>query len=202
MKLKLSAVITVVLFCTINTNAQVIKLPPFLKWHTNNSPDCKNVVLTKDSMILPVKNKCRVEGQLENWRPGVDISDGLNFSIPANSKIQLTITYKFIPQGNDVFNFYGSFDPISDNSDESSSRFFQVPAGGDRVLPASKGYTKAILLINFSNEISNPVWKTNKALRGDMNFSFTVGYDAVHGENETHQGSKAVIKEVKLEVIK
>ena len=185
-------------FFSAKSVAQKIPLPGFLKWHTNNSPGCKNVILTKDSMILPVKNKCQSENELVNWRPGVDISDGLKFAIPANAKIQLIITYKFLPIGNDVLSFYGSYDPVSDNSDESSSRFFQLPVGENRILPASKGYNKAVILINFSNESINPVWKSAKALNGDMNFSFTVTTNG----GETHQGSKAIIKEVKLEVIK
>lgn len=185
-------------FAATVANAQLIKLPSFLKWHTNNGPDCKNVLLTKDSMVLPVKNKCRTEGTLENWRPSVDITNDLNFVVPGNSKIQLTITYKFIPQGNDVLSFDGSFDPISQNSDESVSRYLQLLVGSDKLLSPSNVYTKAIILANFSSEMSNPVWKSSTALKGDMNFSFRV----TNSGGETHQGSKAVIKEVKLEVVK
>lgn len=186
------------LFFAATSFAQKIPLPSFLKWHTNNAPDCKNVVLTKDSMVLPVKNKCRSEGVLANWRPSVDISEGLHFAVPTGAKIQLTITYKFIPQGNDVFSFYGSYDPVSDNSDESGSRSLQLPVGEDKILSASNGYTKAIILVNFSNETSNPVWNSATVLKGDMNFSFNV----TNSSSETHQGSKAIIKDVKLEVIK
>ncbi len=193
-----NSLLILLLIVTTFTNAQRVALPLFTKWHTNNAPDCKNVVLTKDSIVLPVKNKCRSEGLLANWRPMVDISEGLPVVVPAYAKIQLTITYKFSPQGNDVFSFNGSFDPISDNSDESASRYLQLPAGEEKILPSPNGYTKAILLVNFSNEISNPVWKSSKALKGEMNFGFNV----TNSSGETHQGSKAIIKEVKLEVIK
>ena len=195
---KLIIVFSVLLFTASASNAQLIKLPVFLKWHTNNAADCKNVLLTKDSIELPVKNKCRVEGMLENPRPAANITEGLNFAVPAGAKIQLTITYKFIPAGDDVFSFSGSFDPISDNSDESASRYLQLPLREDKLLPASALYTKAILQVNFSNEISKPVWTSSNPLKGDM----SVGFSVTNSSGSTHTGSKAIIKDVKLEIIK
>jgi hypothetical protein len=185
-------------FFTVTVVAQKIPLLSFLKWHTNNAPDCKNVVLTKDSIVMPVKNKCRTEGQLENWRPAVDISnDKLKFKVPAGSAIQLTITYKFLPVADDVLGFYGSYDPESDNSDITFSRSLVAENISETTLSASDGYTIKVLKINFSNESSNPVWKALTALNGSMNFSFTV----TNSSGKTHQGSKAIIKMVKLEVI-
>lgn len=194
-------------FFTVASVAQKIPLPPFLKWHTNNSPDCKNVILTKDSMVLPVKNKCRTEGQLENWRPGVDLSDGIPLKIPANAKVQLTITYKFIPVGDDMFIFSSQFSSSTDNSDEQINGTFRTVEDNERVLHPSIGYTTKTLLMNFS-EMSNPVFKAPKAISGELVFDFGVSYNP-HSDSsdkisngQTHTGSKAVIKSVVLEVIK
>jgi hypothetical protein len=178
------------------THAQ--KLPPFVKWSNNNSPDCKNVFLTKDSMVLVVKNKCNSEGTMTNWRPSVGVDEGLNFSVPAGAKVQLTITYKFQPAGNDVFGFYGTYDPESDNSDIAFSRSFQLPESTNGNLPAAATYTKAVLLINFNNENDKPVWKAPISLKGSMNFHFNL---TTTTGDETHIGSSVVIKEAKLEVI-
>ncbi len=188
----------VVLLSATLLQAQRIALPPFLKWGTNNAPGCKNVMLSKDSMVLPVKNKCMSEGLLANWRPAVNIDgDRLPLSVPAGAMLQLTITYKFKPVGNDVLSFYGSYDPESDNSDVAFSRNLQMKSN-DKNLPAAAVYTKAVLLINFGAESDSPVWKTTTALKGSMNFNFNVTSNG----GETHQGSYAVIKEVKLEIVK
>ena len=174
------------------------KLPPFIKWSNNNSPDCKNVFVTKDSILLTVKNKCRSEGILTNWRPLAGVDDGLNFSVPVGAQVRLTITYKFQPVANDVLSFYGSFDPESDNSDIAFSRSLRLPGATNSDLPAAATYTKAVLLINFSNENDKPVWKAATALKGSMNFHFNV---TTSNGDETHIGSRAVIKEAKLEII-
>jgi hypothetical protein len=196
--MKKYSIIIAILFFAATSFAQKMPLLPFLKWHTNNAPDCRNVVLTKDSIVLPVKNKCRTEGQLENWRPSVDISnDKLKFKVPAGSGIQLTVTYKFLPVADDVLGFYGSYEPESDNSNIAFSRSLVAENISETTLPASDGYTIKVLKINFSNESSNPVWKALTALNGSMNFSFTV----TNSSGKTHQGSKAIIKMVKLEVI-
>jgi len=180
-------------FCS---NAQ--KLPAFLKWSNNNSPDCKNVFVTKDSIVLVVKNKCRSEGILTNWRPLAGVDEVPNFSIPSGAQLRLTITYKFLSVGNDVFSFYGTFDPASDNSDIAFSRSLQSPGATNSELPLATTYTKAVLLINFSNESDKPVWKAPMLLKGEMNFHFNI---TTNNGDETHLGSKAVIKEVNLEVI-
>ncbi|MCR8558948.1 hypothetical protein KXD93_14925 [Mucilaginibacter sp. BJC16-A38] len=178
------------------THAQTVPLPPFIKWDNNNAPGCKNVFVTKDSITMAVKNKCVSEGVLANWRPSVGVSnDHLHFAIPANGSIQLTITYKFKAQGGDVLSFYGTFEPESDNSDIAFSRSLQIKSG-DKSLPEAGGYTQAVLLVNFSNESDKPVWNALAALKGSMNFNFNVTSDG----GETHQGSYAVIREVKLEV--
>jgi len=178
--------------------AQTVMLPPFLKWETNNSPGCKNVFLTKDSMVLVVKNKCVSEGVLANWRPAVNVSaEKLHFAVPVGATVQLTITYKFKSVSGDIFSFYGSYDPESDNSDIAFSRSIQMN-GDDKSLPESAGYTTAVLLVNFSSESDHPVWKTTTALKGSMNFDFNVTANG----GETHQGSVAVIKAIKLEIIK
>jgi hypothetical protein len=184
------------LFITSAIHAQTIALPPFLRWETNNAPGCKNVFITKDSMLMVVKNKCVSEGILANWRPSVSVNnDKLHFALPANGAIQLTIIYKFNPAGGDVLSFYGTFDPESDNSDIAFSRSLQMKSG-ETTLAASGGYTTAVLLVNFSNESDKPVWNALTALKGSMNFSFNVTANG----GETHQGSYAVIKNVKLEV--
>lgn len=196
MKKNISLVLLLLIATAIQ--AQRLTLPLFLKWETNNSPGCKNVTLTKDSMILVVKNKCLSEGVLANWRPSVNVSsDQLKFSAPAGVMIALTITYKFKPVGLDVLSFYGSFDPESDNSDIAFSRYLQLP-GTEKTLAESDGYTKAVLKINFSNDNDNPVWRSATALKGSMNFNFTITSNG----GETHQGSYAIIKEVQLEIIK
>jgi hypothetical protein len=186
--------ITLMLFATA-LHAQNIALPQFIKWESNNAPGCKNVFVTKDSITLAVKNKCVSEGVLANWRPSVGVSSGLRYSVPANGAIALTVTYKFMPAAGDVLSFYGTFDPESDNSDLSFSRPLQMKEG-TTTLPASGGYTTAVLQVNFSNESDKPVWNALTALKGSMNFSFNVTSDA----GETHQGSYAVIKQVKLQV--
>ncbi|MDB5089571.1 MAG: hypothetical protein JWR09_3565 [Mucilaginibacter sp.] len=184
------------LFITSAIHAQTISLPPFLRWETNNAPGCKNVFITKDSMLMAVKNKCVSEGILANWRPSVGISaDKLHFAIPANGAIQLAITYKFNPVGGDILSFYGTFDPESDNSDVAFSRSLQMKSG-ESSLPASGGFTTVVLLVNFSNEGDKSLWNALTALKGSMNFSFNVTANG----GETHQGSYAVIKNVKLEV--
>jgi hypothetical protein len=184
------------LFITTAIRAQTIALPPFLRWETNNAPGCKNVFATKDSMLMAVKNKCVSEGILANWRPSVSVNnDKLHFAIPANGTVRLVITYKFVPQGGDVLSFYGTFDPESDNSDIAFSRSLQMK-GGETTLPASGGYSTTVLQVNFSNENDKPVWNALTALKGSMNFSFNVTANG----GETHQGSYAVIKNVKLEV--
>lgn len=198
-----------ILFFATTSHAQNITLPSFLKWHTNNSPDCKNVLLTKDSMVLPVKNKCRTEGQLENWRPGVDISDGLPFKVPAGAKVQLTITYKFIPVGDDIFRFGGIFSGNINNSDDQVNGTLRTTEDVEHLLPASNSYVTKTLLVNFSDDMINPIFKAPKAINGDLVFDFSVDYnptgrssDTDKGNGQTHTGSKAVIKSVVLQVIK
>lgn len=186
------------LFFIATSFAQKTPLLPFLKWHTNNAPDCKNVVLTKDSMILPVKNKCRTEGQLENWRPSVDISEGLKFKVPAGAKVQLTITYKFIPVGDDIFRFGGQFSGSVGNSDDQVNGTLRTAENEEHVLPASIVYTTKTLVVTFSDEISNPIFKAPKTVNGELVFDFSVS----NTNGQTHQGSKAIIKTVVLEVIK
>ena len=185
-------------FMFLNVFAQKTPLPPFLKWQTNNSADCKNVSLTKDSITLAVKNKCMSEGILANWRPSISLNEEqLHFSVSAGAMIQLTITYKFKPAGTDVLSFYGSYDPESDNSDIAFSRNLQMKSN-EKNLPASNTYTTATLLINFGAESDNPLWKAPSALKGSMNFNLNITSDG----GETHQGSTAIIKDVKLEIIK
>ena len=191
-------IVIVTLVFTATSFAQKITFPPFLKWHTNNAPDCKNVVLTKDSMVLPVKNKCRTEGQLENWRPSVDISEGLKFKVPAAAKVQLTITYKFIPVGDDIFRFGGQFSGSVGNNDDQVNGTLRTAEDEEHVLPTSLVYTTKTLLVTFSDEISNPVFKAPKNINGELVFDFSVS----NTNGQTHQGSKAIIKDVKLEVIK
>ena len=186
--------IALMLFATA-LRAQNIALPLFIKWESNNAPGCKNVFVTKDSITLAVKSKCVSEGVLANWRPSVGVSSGLRYSVPANGAIVLTVTYKFMPAAGDVLSFYGTFDPESDNSDITFSRPLQMKSGAT-ILSASGGYTTAVLQVNFSNESDKPVWNALTALKGTMNFTFNVTSDG----GETHQGSYAVIKGVKLEV--
>ena len=185
-------------FFIATSSGQKIPLPLFLKWHTNNAPDCKNVVLTKDSMVLPVKNKCRTEGQLENWRPSVDISEGLKFKVPAGAKVQLTITYKFIPVGDDIFRFGSQFSGNAGSSDDQVNGTLRTAENEDHVLQASANYTTKTLLITFSDETDNPVFKAPKTVNGELVFDLSVS----NTNGQTHQGSKAVIKTVELEVIK
>lgn len=178
-------------------HAQTIPLPPFLRWSTNNAPSCKNVFVTKDSILLAVKNKCLDEGKLINWRPlaGVD-AEQLKLNIPAEAIAKLTVTYRFKPNGGDVLGFYGTFDPVSNDSDVAFSRslLMQDNAGS---FPASDGYVTAVLMVNFSPDSSKPQWKAPAALHGTMNFHFNV---TTNNGDETHKGSFAVIKAVKLEV--
>jgi hypothetical protein len=195
--MKKYSIIIATLFFTATSFAQKIPLLPFLKWHTNNAPDCKNVVLTKDSMVLPVKNKCRTEGQLENWRPSVDISEGLKFKVPAGAKVQLTITYKFIPVGDDIFRFGGQFSG-SVSSDDQVNGTLRTIEDAEHVLPASIVYTTKTLLVTFSDEIDNPIFKAPKNVNGELVFDFSV----TNTSGQTHQGSKAVIKSVALELAK
>jgi len=184
------------LFITTSIHAQTVALPPFLRWETNNAPGCKNVFVTKDSMLMAVKNKCVSEGILANWRPSVSVNNNkLHFAVPANGAVQLSITYKFVPAGGDILSFYGTFDPESDNSDIAFSRPLQLN-GGATTLPASGGYTTVILHVNFSNETDKPVWNALTALKGSMNFSLNVTANG----GDTHQGSYAVIKNVKLAI--
>ncbi|MGG9961555.1 hypothetical protein [Ferruginibacter sp. SUN106] len=190
--------ITATLFFTAISFAQKIPLGSFLKWHTNNAPDCKNVVLTKDSIVLPVKNKCRTEGQLENWRPGVDISEGLKFKVTAAAKVQLTITYKFLPIGNDIFRFGGQFTSNTNNSDNQVNGTLRTEEDAEHLLPSSGGYTTKTLLVTFSDEIDNPIFKAAKTVNGELVFDFSV----TNTSGQTHQGSKAVIKSVVLEIVK
>ena len=186
----------VLVLLTTALHAQKIALPPFIKWENNNAPGCKNVFVTKDSITMAVKNKCVSEGVLANWRPSAGLSsEQLHFAVPANGAIQLAITYKFKSQGGDVLSFYGSFDPQSDNSDVTFSRSLQIE-GGATNLPESGGYSQAILKVNFSNESDKPAWNALTTLKGTMNFTFSVTSNG----GETHQGSYAVIKEVKLEI--
>ena len=196
--MKIKFLIIATLFFTATTFAQKIPLLPFLKWHTNNAPDCKNVVLTKDSMVLPVKNKCRTEGQLENWRPSVDISEGLKYKVPAGAKVQLTITYKFISFGDDIFRFGGQFSSSVGNSDDQVNGTLRTSEDGEHVLSASIIYTTKTLLVTFSDEINNPIFKAPKNINGELVFDFSV----TNTNGATHQGSKAVIKDVKLEIVK
>ena len=205
--MKYGLLFIIFLFFVAVSKAQKIILPPFLKWHTNNAPDCKNVVLTKDSIILPVKNKCHTEGQLENWRPGVDISDGLSFKVPTAAKVQLTITYKFIPVGDDIFRFSGLFSGSVNNSDYQVNGTLRSVDDLEHVLPASSIYTTKTLLVNFSDEITNPIFKAAQAIDGELVFDLSVTYNpnssATNKVNgQTHTGSKAVIKSVVLQVIK
>ncbi|MEO7049969.1 MAG: hypothetical protein ABI091_31985 [Ferruginibacter sp.] len=187
------------LLSSIAIQAQTtVPLPPFLKWQTNSSPGCKNVWVTKDSIVLAVKNKCVTEGTLTNWRPNAGVTaDMLNFKVPAGTGIQLTITYKFKPVGNDVLSFYGSYDPESDNSDIAFSRSLRMK---DKTvtLTATDEYKKAVFLVNFSEENDNPIWNATMLLKGSMNFDFNVTTTG----DETNQGSIAVIKNVKLELVK
>jgi len=176
-------------------HAQTIALPPFLKWETNNSPGCKNVFIGRDSMMMAVKTPCVSEGIRANWRPSSGVSEGLHFSVPAGAKIQLVVTYKFKPQGGDVLGFYGTFDPESDNSDIAFSRNLQM-SDGRKSIPASDGFTTVTVPVNFSNETDKPVWGAPMALKGAMNFHLNVSAEG----GDTHQGSCAVIKTVKLEV--
>ncbi len=185
-------------FLALTLCAAAQKLPSFIKWSNNNSPDCKNVFITKDSIVLIVKNKCRSEGMLTNWRPLTGIDDGLKFSVATGARLQLTVTYKFQSMGNDVFSFYGSYDPESENSDIAFSRSLQLPGATVSILPVSAGYTKAVLLINFGNESDKPIWKALTALKGSMNFHFNI---TANNGDETHIGSMAIIKETKLEII-
>jgi hypothetical protein len=197
MKYKIASFIAC-LFAIVTVHAQTVPLPPFLKWETNNAPGCKNVFITKDSMVLVVKNKCMSEGILANWRPSVNVSaEKLHFAVPVGSAVQLTITYKFKSVSGDVFSFYGSYDPESDNSNIAFSRSIQMK-DNIKSFPESDGYTKAVLLVNFGSESDNPIWKTTTALKGSMNFDFNVTANG----GETHQGSVAVIKAIKLEIVK
>jgi hypothetical protein len=190
--------VVAILFFSVITFAQKIPLLPFLKWHTNNAPDCKNVLLTKDSMVLPVKNKCRTEGQLENWRPSVDISESLKFKVPACTKVQLNITYKFIPVGDDIFRFGGLFSGSITSSDDQINGTLRTAEDEEHVLTASNVYTTKTLLVTFSDEINNPIFKAPKTVNGELVFDFSVS----NTNAQTNQGSKAFIKSVVLEVIK
>ncbi len=153
--MKKNIFIVILLLSTAFTHAQRITLPVFLKWESNNSADCKNVILTKDSIILAVKNKCVGEGILANWRPLISVNnEQLNFSLPTGAMIQMTITYKFKPAGADVFSFYGSYDPESDKSDIAFSRNLQMK-NKEKSLPAANEYTITTFLINFSSEVDN-----------------------------------------------
>jgi hypothetical protein len=196
--MKKYSIIIAILFFAATSFAQKIPLLPFLKWHTNNAPDCRNVVLTKDSMVLPVKNKCRTEGQLENWRPSVDISEGLKFKVPAGAKVQLTITYKFIPVADDIFRFGGQFSGSIGNSDDQVNGTVRTAEDAEHVLPSSVVYTTKTLLVTFSDEIDNPIFKAPKNINGELVFDFSV----TNTNGQTHQGSKVVIKSVALELAK
>lgn len=191
--------IPLLLLCLLTSalHAQNTLLPPFLKWSTNNGPSCKNVFVAKDSILLAVKNKCLDEGKMINWRPlaGVD-AEQLKVNIPAGATVKLSITYKFKPLGGDVFGFYGTFDPISNDSDIGFSRSLRMQNNAEN-FSASDGYTTAALMVNFSSDSSNPKWNAPMALHGTMNFHFNV---TTNNGDETHKGSYAVIKSVKLEV--
>ena len=181
------------LLSTVAVKAQNVALPAFLKWQTNNSPGCKNVGLTKDSMLLAVKNKCESEGIAANWRPSVNVTpDQLHFTIPAGASVKMTITYKFKSIGEDVFGFYGNLEPEGETSVSSSL----VLKDGTTSIPPSDNYTQAVIWINFTSE-NEPVWKSPEAIKGSMNFDFRVTTSG----GETHQGSVAVIKDVKLEIV-
>jgi len=195
--MKTSISLFLMLLLTSALHAQTVPLPAFLKWSTNNAPSCKNVFVAKDSILLAVKNKCLDEGKMINWRPlaGVD-AEQLKVNVPAGATIKLSITYKFKPVGGDVLGFYGTFDPVSDNSDVTFSRNLQM-LDKTESLAASDGYTTAVLSVNFGNESDNPKWSTPIALHGTMNFHFNV---TTNNGEETHKGSYAVIRSVKLEV--
>jgi len=195
--MKTSIPLLLLLMLTSALHAQTVPLPPFLKWSTNNAPSCKNVFIARDSILLAVKNKCLDEGKMINWRPlaGVD-AEQLKFNVRAGATVKLTITYKFKPIGGDVFGFYGTFDPLSDNSDIAFSRSLRMQNNAEH-FPASDGYTTAVLMVNFSSDSSNPQWNAPMALHGTMNFHFNV---TTNTGDETHKGSFAVIKAVKLEV--
>ena len=183
------------MFAAVVAHAQNIGLPPFLKWGNNNAPGCKNVFVTKDSLTLAVKNKCTTEGQLTNWRPSVNVTaEQLRYSVPAGAAVQLLVTYKFKPAGGDVFGFYGSFDPESDNSDVAFSRNLRLEDGSSS-LPEAGAYRTVVLKVNFSNENDNPKWTAITALKGSMNFNLSV---TTNNSEPTHQGSVAVVKDVKL----
>lgn len=188
-------IVLALVLLTASVHAQTVALPPFIKWETNNSPVCKNVFVGRDSMLMAVKNPCVSEGIRANWRPSAGVSDGLHFSVAAGAKVQLVVTYKFMPQGGDVLAFYGTFDPESDNSDLTFSRNLELE-GGVKALSAADRYTTVTIPVNFSAESANPVWAAPSALKGNMNFNFSVTTNG----GETHQGSYAVIKSVKLEV--
>ncbi|WP_428330569.1 hypothetical protein [Mucilaginibacter sp.] len=192
MKIKLT-ILAIVL--TSALHAQIIVLPPFSRWDTNNAPDCHNVFIGRDSMLMAVKNPCVSEGIRANWRPLVGISQGLHFAVPQGKMVLLTITCKFKPVGDDVLSFYGSFDPQSDNSDIAFSRSLRMKDGSETI-PAAEGYRTVTLMVNFVNETDNPGWAAQTALKGTMNFTLRV----TNVNGNTHQGSYAVIKSAKLEV--
>lgn len=181
------------LLSTVAVKAQNVALPAFLKWQTNNSPGCKNVFVTKDSMVLAVKNKCTSEGILANWRPSVNVTpDQMHFTIPAGSSVKMTVTYKFRSIAGDVLGFYGNLEPDGESSITGSL----VLKDGTTSIPPSDTYTKAVIWINFTSE-SEPVWISPVAMKGSMNFDFRV----TTTDGDTHQGSVAVIKDVKLEIV-
>jgi hypothetical protein len=82
-----------------------------------------------------------------------------------------------------------SIDPESDNSDIAFSRLLQMKCG-EKSLSEAGGYTKAVLLVNFSSESAKLVWNELTALKSSMRFNFNITADG----GETHQGSNAVIK--------
>ncbi|MFN8355015.1 MAG: hypothetical protein U0Y10_11245 [Spirosomataceae bacterium] len=186
-------------FCCLGLWSHAVsaqKLPPFTAWEHNNSPDCVNTVLTKDSIVLPVKNKCETEGKKENWRPLAGVSEGLAFAVKKGAKIQLSITYKFQPVGGDILGFYGSYDIESNDDNNGVSKYLQLP-DGSKSLPPSTGFITQTILINFDDDSTKPVWTSPNNYHGTMNFHFNVSTNG----GPTHIGSRAVIKAVKLETL-
>ena len=128
----------------------------------------------------------------------MDISEGLKFKVPAGGKVQLTVTYKFLPVSDDIFRFGSQFGGSVIGSDDQVNGTLRTAENEDHILQASADYTTKILLITFSDEIDNPVFKAPKTVNGELVFDFSVS----NTNGQTHQGSKAVIKTVVLEVVK
>ncbi|WP_295794780.1 hypothetical protein [Mucilaginibacter sp.] len=193
--MKNKIVLLALLVIAIAANAQKVALPLFLKWETNNSPGCKNVFITKDSILLAVKTPCVSEGVRANWRPSAGISESTPFAVRAGASVNLVITYKFIPQGGDVFAFYGTVDPANRDAGLPFSANLELK-GGVKALPPSAIYTTMEIPVNFSDSMDSPVSASPAMFKGFMDFHFNVTADG----GDTHQGSIAVIKEMHVEI--